>query len=82
MSPYLDPAPTAEAALHAVLDLILDGAEGHLRLSKLQAGGQYRVRRLAASALPQPGGHEKRAGTDPALGQKRDMPAGQSWARP
>lgn len=53
-------APARETALHAVLDLILDGAEGHLRLSKLQAGGQYRVRRLAG------GGRKPPAGADTA----------------
>lgn len=40
-----------ETALHAALDLVLDGAEGHLRLSKLQAGGQYRVLRISGPTL-------------------------------
>jgi beta-glucosidase/6-phospho-beta-glucosidase/beta-galactosidase len=39
-----------DTALHAVLDLILDQTEGVFRLSKLQAGGQYRILRLSSTS--------------------------------
>lgn len=44
-----------DTALHAVLDLILDQTEGVFRLSKLQAGGQYRILRLSSALRPASG---------------------------
>lgn len=43
-----------DTLLHAALDLILDRAEGHYRLSKLQPGGQYRILRLSSPRAARP----------------------------
>lgn len=54
-----------DAAVHAALDLILDGETGHLRLSCLAMHGQYRIDRVVAGAaqgIPVPAIHDRRAG--------------------
>ncbi len=54
-----------DAAVHAVLDLILDGETGHLRLSHLAMHGQFRIERMTIGAVrrvPVPAAYERRAG--------------------
>lgn len=55
----------ADAAVHAALDLMLDGETGHLRLSRLAMHGQYRIERQPAGAqrrVPVPAPFDRRAG--------------------
>ncbi len=55
----------ADAAVHAALDLMLDGETGVLRLSRLAMHGQYRIERVVAGAarrVPPHAASERRTG--------------------